>query len=149
MNNFLRKSVKCYVNHQGHENKLELIWLKDYFKHNEFFKDIESLNGDTAIMSCFKSMKIMHKKPNELVFKYADVGDLFYVILKGTVGIKVPTELKLNLNDFEFWQYVNKFRNDILFEKTEIEESLLKEINKKAENKKLHRSDSLNFNTEK
>lgn len=93
-------------------------------------------------------MKMEVKRPNDIVFKYGDIGDLFYVILKGSVGVKVPSEITLEYNDLQFWQYVIKHQDDILFDKSEIEDYIIRQVQMRNISKNLHkRSTSLSLDS--
>jgi CRP-like cAMP-binding protein len=41
-------------------------------------------------------LKYEYKKRGDFVFKYGDVGDKFYVILKGSVTVRIPNPKKKN-----------------------------------------------------
>ena len=114
--------------------KRELASLKDYFKDHELFKDIEKHNEEATVMSIFKSMKMEVKKAGIIVFRYGNLGDLFYLILTGSVGVKVPSKIVLNFKDFQFWQYLIKHQDDIVFEKTKIEDHIMRQIQMRNDN---------------
>jgi CRP-like cAMP-binding protein len=39
-------------------------------------------------------------KKGEIIFRFGETGDTFYVVLKGSVGVKVPTDVQSStLND--------------------------------------------------
>ena len=58
----------------------------------EFFKKlIEEQQSDEIHKLCCEVMEIKDYNPGELIIRYGDIGCDFYIILKGTVGIYVPT----------------------------------------------------------
>lgn len=60
-------------------------------------------------------MSVQTINSKDVVFEYGDQGSLFYVILEGEVGVKVPTETKLKLTDHQFVDYIVNNYEDILF----------------------------------
>jgi hypothetical protein len=43
-------------------------------------------------------LKVYHK--NQSVFNYGDDGDLFYIVIKGSVGVKAPTEIHIECSNY-------------------------------------------------
>ena len=48
------------------------------------------------------------------MWKYGTIGDTFYIILKGEVGIYVPNITTIHLNDFEYFKLLNEYSDMIL-----------------------------------
>lgn len=42
-------------------------------------------------------MQFKQYKQGDLIFRYKDYGNLFYMIVKGEVGIKIPTSEEMKL----------------------------------------------------
>ena len=53
-------------------------------------------------------------RSGETVWKFGTIGDTFYVILKGEVGIFVPNITEIHLNDFEYIKLINEYGDMIL-----------------------------------
>lgn len=54
----------------------------------------------------FKSMKYCQFPKNTVVFRYGDKGDLYYVILKGYVSVKIPIKNEVQMNDYQFLEMI-------------------------------------------
>ena len=54
----------------------------------------------------FKSMKYTQYPKNHIVFRYGDKGDLYYIILKGKVSVKIPIKNEVQMNDFQFLEMI-------------------------------------------
>ena len=55
---------------------------------------------------------------NETVFKYGDEGDLFYIIIKGTVGVKVPIPTNYFMTRQQFAEFYIENHTEIILDKT-------------------------------
>ena len=65
--------------------------LSKYFKDNDFFSKLKLGNDDAALKEkLFLKMKYGIFKRNEYIFKYGDVGDIFYILIEGRVAIQLP-----------------------------------------------------------
>ena len=64
-------------------------------------------------------MKYLWLKQNQEVFKYGDEGELFYIIIKGIVGVKVPLVEDYLFTQKEFAEFYLKNKDLIIIDKTE------------------------------
>ena len=80
--------------------------LKNIFKDHEFFKDLEKNSGEDAVIKCFKTMKHVVYGFQDEIFKYGDTAYYFYLILKGSVGIKVPSPVEITWSYNEYIQFL-------------------------------------------
>ena len=101
--------------------------LKNIFKDHEFFKDLEKNSGEDAVIKCFKTMKHVVYGFQDEIFKYGDTAYYFYLILKGSVGIKVPSPVEIT------WSYNVQLEGILIITASY--------LNRK--NKKIERSSSL------
>jgi CRP-like cAMP-binding protein len=63
---------------------------------NHFFKQLLEEKGQWDTFKVYRVMQLQECiKRGEVVCKYGEIGDRFYVVLRGTVGIKVPTEVSI------------------------------------------------------
>ena len=53
------------------------------------------------------------------MFRYGDEGNLFYIIVKGTVGVKVPIVTEYLFTQQEFASFYMDNQDDIIIDKTE------------------------------
>jgi len=51
----------------------------------------KGLNDTFKVYKCIKLYE--STKKGEVIFRYGEIGDTFYVVLKGSVGVKVPTDV--------------------------------------------------------
>ena len=80
-------------------------------------------------------MKIEILEKDEYVFKYGDFGDLFYIIMKGTVCIKVPKPVTIKANFDEYINYLVQNYDHLVLSKMNLEDSIINEINKRKQGK--------------
>ena len=66
-----------------------------------------NIDKDDQILTqkIFKWMRYKHFKKGDIVFNYGDIGDLFYIIMEGKVGVHIPSETLLNKPDDPQNQY--------------------------------------------
>lgn len=86
------------------------------------FSNLEFFKKDKQNLDCIKCMNFTKLKQNDIVFKYGEIGDKFYVLLKGKVAVKVPNEIKMKCAYEEYMTYLKNNIDDILFEKMNITE---------------------------
>ena len=48
--------------------------------------------SESVLFEILRNLKVREAKAQELLFRYGDEGDSFFVILKGTVGVLVSEE---------------------------------------------------------
>ena len=70
--------------------KKDLTRLTDYFQNNKFFRE-QSQNFEKAtIQFMYRNMHFLELQKGQEVFKYGDVGELFYIVMDGEISIKTP-----------------------------------------------------------
>ena len=47
------------------------------------------------------NLLLEHFRPGEMIFDYGDVGDKFYIILKGRVSILIPTKVQVDSKELD------------------------------------------------
>lgn len=124
-----RKTVKTLKFNVERLNKdlISNLKKKSSLKKASLFDNLESLSHDELLpmfskifqklnlevnneklkQEFFKSMEFKTYKQNEVVFNYGDQGDLFYVILKGKVSVKVPTIVYKELDENQLYEILN------------------------------------------
>ncbi len=101
--------------------------LDEHFKEFAFFKKLEEETDHETLMSCFKIMQMKEMPKNEIVFKYGkrnmyyseyigDIGTLFYIILEGSVNLRVPTAYEAELSCEEIFLFMLENIKDIDWE---------------------------------
>ena len=66
----------------------------------------------------YKYLKYLSLPQNEEVVKYGENGDLFYIILKGTVGVKVPITSPLFMTQRQFVDFYIANHHEVILSKT-------------------------------
>lgn len=55
----------------------------------------------------YKSIELEHFPASKNICNYGEIGDKFYIVLKGAVGVKVPTEVGFSCKTYlEIMRYV-------------------------------------------
>ena len=60
------------------------------------------------------------------MFKYGEAGSLFYIILDGTVGIKLPTPKTRTWSEYEYFNFLLENYDNLMFERMNVEERIMK-----------------------
>ncbi|CAI2382428.1 unnamed protein product [Moneuplotes crassus] len=100
--------------------KKQLLELKEYFKNLDFFKKLETpdeYDDISAQLSRFRYLKAFNLSQDQKVFDYGDKGDCFYIVIKGSVGIKVPTTCNKEFTQKQFVAFLEKNKDDLIFDK--------------------------------
>lgn len=80
-------------------NRKVVLQLEKYFKNVPFFREMLKLIDQEFVMRAYKVMFVKEHARGETVFNYGDKGNLFYVILKGTVEVIAPLEIELEMDE--------------------------------------------------
>ena len=80
-------------------------------------------------------MKIEVKEKDESVFRYGDFGDQFYIILKGSANVKIPKQTTLKCTYDEYINFMVQHFDDLAFNKMNLEEQILFDLNKRKQAK--------------
>ena len=63
-----------------------------------------------------KVLKHQYMEANKTLFKYGDRGRIFYIILKGSVNVRIPQDKTVNLKPSEYQKFVEDNAEYILEE---------------------------------
>lgn len=69
------------------------------------------------VMRAYKVMFVKEQAKGETVFNFNDKGDLFYVILRGTVEVIAPLEVELQLDEKQLMIYLWEHQENIAWKK--------------------------------
>ena len=106
--------------------------LLNLTKENQFFQRISSEQGSTDIhRECCGVMVLEEYSGGDVIFNFGDKGDKFYIILSGSVAIKIPTKKKVIINK----NIASKIET-ILNSDSESEDGSSEEINEEDQVKK-------------
>jgi len=60
--------------------------LEDFFKDNQFFVQEKKRTNDSSLMdNLLRNMKLEEFQRGEMVFRFGDQGETFYIIISGEV----------------------------------------------------------------
>jgi hypothetical protein len=114
---------------EAKRNKNDLELVKSYFEPYEYFKN----NDPDVLINCYKVMQFLELDQFEVIFDYGDKGNLFYAILQGEVGIKVPTVKERKLTEFEYIKHLYDNFTNQLFEKMDVPPKVMQKVNEYRE----------------
>lgn len=73
-------------------SQIQLEEIMQFTRNNKFFRKIcEEHNSDRILWECSRFLSLEIYERNSTIFNFGEIGDRFYIILKGTVGVIVPT----------------------------------------------------------
>ena len=74
--------------------------------------------SQSVLNDVLKKIKLKYPKDNEILFRYGDNGEHFFIIMKGEVSVLIPTNLnyakELVSNYKILWQTLSRIRNEML-----------------------------------
>lgn len=89
--------MKVLKKHPKKRTENDIKTIVPYAKNISLFNDTQE-GTDMMSEECIKimctQMQAQQFKAGECVFHYGDVGNLFYIILKGEVSVLVPSNLQ-------------------------------------------------------
>ena len=80
---------------------------------NFFRKLIEEGNFDVSYQ-CLREFQYRHADAGQSIIKYGDIGSTFYIIVKGSVDVYTPIEVKVNLNVLELAKLINEYSDMVI-----------------------------------
>ena len=92
------------------ENQVFISYLFNLSPFNQIISESAGKAGEDIIRTLSYSLKYEYIKQNNIVFKYGDVSDKYYLILRGQVDMIVPNEEEVMLNEIEYYDYLLKLR---------------------------------------
>ncbi|CAI2370289.1 unnamed protein product [Moneuplotes crassus] len=127
--------------------RADLLKLKDFFNDHEFFRELEENNEEDTVLKCFKAMKYVEHRKDDLIFKLGDEGFYFYIILKGEVGIKIMVTKEYEFTQNQYHKFLIKNYEEVCWEGIENGEELKSKVDSLMEkqNKKLTNRGSKNL----
>ncbi|CAI2370124.1 unnamed protein product [Moneuplotes crassus] len=91
--------VKKILRKNAAERKYSHIQdLSYYFRNNPYFIKYEEENGLENLHLLYKAMKYQTVGKNKFVIKYGEVGTKFYIILRGSVSVRIPSKITMELS---------------------------------------------------
>jgi hypothetical protein len=87
----LEKVVKILKKPPDRRTSEDIIRIQHTTIKIEFFRKLAEQRGVDAHLACWKVLGFEKYEEGDTIFEYGDKGKTFCVILKGRVGIYVPT----------------------------------------------------------
>ena len=110
-------------------NSQELLKVGDYLlKKYDYFKNLINNSTQLKMDKIAKICKLEKFKPNESIIVYGDIGNKFYIVLEGQVGVFLPEYYEKELTPFEYFKLLEKIKQVDKF-KYERLKSKNKEVN--------------------
>lgn len=72
----------------------ELETLADLLKQQKFFQE-KNIQKQSDLVEIAQVLQLENFHSGSLIFDYGDVGDKFYIILQGQVGIEIPEQIEV------------------------------------------------------
>ena len=92
-------------------NSQELLVVGDYLlKNYDYFKNLKNNSTQIKMEKIAKICKLEKFKPNETIIVYGDIGNKFYIILEGQVGVFLPEYYEKELTPFEYFKLLEKIK---------------------------------------
>lgn len=82
--------------------------LSIYFDTLDFFQNITKEYGQEMSNHIYQELQLLEMAQGEHVFNYNDVGDIFYVLLEGTLMLRIPRTKDVAFTQEEMEDYANK-----------------------------------------
>ena len=75
-------------------------FLETQTKYIKFFRELsEQMQSNQLHRACCQFMMLENFQAGENIFEAGSIGDKFYILLKGTVGVCIPLQTKVVVND--------------------------------------------------
>jgi hypothetical protein len=91
----LENAISILSKEKQKRTKQEITILCKFLSDNyEYFKKIKDLGELNKLEKLVSVLDFWVFKKNNVIIKYGDIGDKFYVLLKGSVGVYKPIYIK-------------------------------------------------------
>lgn len=84
---YYKSSIPLFQKSPYLRTENDIVTLISLARQIKFFKEQPTEKMETIVNECAKCMQYQFGKRNEIIFKEGSIGNSFYIILKGTVGI--------------------------------------------------------------
>ena len=110
-----------YALQKKQKNENDIIFISHYLTSFKTILDLidkkKILVDSSKILSEIStSIKLEKKRNKELICRYGDSGDKFYLILKGNVSVIIKKEIKIEMTEYEYYSYLLNLKNYSEFE---------------------------------
>lgn len=71
--------------------------------------------GDFIVIhQCFKELGYYYAQTGETIINYGDIGETFFIIIRGAVDVYVPYETNVSISYLEFIKLIHEYKDMIL-----------------------------------
>ena len=120
--NILKKNPK---NRRENEIKIVANFLCEKY---QYFSNIKKSDSQLKVEKLVEVAKIVQFDPGEMIIRYGDPGDKFYIVIEGSVTVYKPIFVGVKITPNDFIKYMNNIKKK---EKDFNKYSRIKEYNKK------------------
>ena len=102
---------------QKKENKRNLFdmrLLQKELSSNHFFKKLIEQENIEIYLRCLKLLGYKWAQPGDTIIQYNDIGDTFYVIIKGIVDVFCPCDTSVYLTIIEYNKLLSEYQDMLL-----------------------------------
>ena len=89
-----------------------IIFLRNFFKNFPIFAELinKNLNFEPTFDNILNQLKYEYIEMNKILFRFGDLGEKFYIILKGKIDVLVPNLVEEKMTFIEFIEYLNMLK---------------------------------------
>ena len=103
------------------KNENDILFISHYLTSFKTILDLidkkKTLVDSSKILSEIStSIKLEKKQNKDLICRYGDYGDKFYLILKGNVSVIIKKEIKIEMTEYEYYSFLLNLNNYSEFE---------------------------------
>ena len=108
----LENAISILSKEKQKRTKQEITILCKFLSDNyEYFKKIKDLGELNKLEKLVSVLDFWVFKKNNVIIKYGDIGDKFYVLLKGSVGVYKPIYIKKTMSVWDFFNLLLDIKN--------------------------------------
>ncbi|CAI2380151.1 unnamed protein product [Moneuplotes crassus] len=94
-------------------NNFDITKISNMLAEKKFFQEYVKSKQKNLIHDCARSMKLEIIPDNQYIYKQGDRGDKFYIIISGKAISEVPLLLAKEMTMFEYFQFIDEYRDSI------------------------------------
>ena len=108
----LENAISLLSKEKQKRTKQEIIILCKFLSDNyEYFKKIRDLGEPNKLEKLVSVLDLNEYKKNKVIIRYGELGDKFYVLLKGSVGVYKPIYIQKKMYVWDFYNLLLDIKN--------------------------------------
>ena len=116
--NYQLKETAINIFKSGIEkDKTKIKFFSNYlYQLSPFNKIFTKINQSKTLLEIYQLQRILYSlstdltyeyyDSNKIIYKYGDIPDKYYILLKGEIDIIVPNEIEVMMNEYEYFYYI-------------------------------------------